>query len=141
MALKIIDENEEEYKRFKELEKDLEAILKKSHLPKGCYLVAVVNEEETKMKSYRVWTSNTTIDIEAKTFTFVRDELPKIVFVDTMNRAIAEFYCNAIAGWAELDAIGDIEPKYIVKLPYMVDTDMAKALANSVFGNATSPIV
>ena len=98
------------------------------------------------MKNYRVWTANTTIDIEAKTIIFVHDEPPKIRFVDNKDHALAEFYCNGIAGWAEFDAcvadanhsyfIGDMESKYIVKFPYMVDTDMAKvkALANSVFG-------
>ena len=44
----IIDKNEEEYKRFQELEKDLETILKKSNLPKGCYYFIIESEVENE---------------------------------------------------------------------------------------------
>ena len=68
------------------------------------------------MKSYRVWTANSgVIVINAKTIniiyaehdSYLNDKPIKIIFIDNKDHIIAEFYCDMISGWAELECIAD----------------------------------
>ena len=50
-----------------------------------------------------------TVDIDAKNIQIVslNDKPLKIKFVDDDNYTLAEFYCDQISGWAQVDCITD----------------------------------
>ena len=63
-----------------------------------------------KTKKYRVWISHSCpVDIEAKNIKIISidDEPKKIIFLGNDHYTIAEFYCDMISGWAELECIAD----------------------------------
>lgn len=63
-----------------------------------------------KDKRYRVWmTQCYTVDIDAKEIQIIslNDKPLKIKFVGENDYMLAEFYCDMISGWAEVDCITD----------------------------------
>ena len=63
-----------------------------------------------KDKRYRVWmTQCYAVDIDAKEVQIVSlsDKPLKIRFVGENDYTLAEFYCNMINGWAQVDCITD----------------------------------
>ena len=63
-----------------------------------------------KNKKYRVWmTQCCAVDIDAKEVQIVslNDKPLKIKFVGENDYTLAEFYCNMIGGWAQVDCITD----------------------------------
>ena len=63
-----------------------------------------------KNKRYRVWmTQCYAVDIDAKEIQIVshNDKPLKIKFVDENDYTLAEFYCDMISGWAQVDCITD----------------------------------
>ena len=63
-----------------------------------------------KNKRYRVWTANGCVtDIEAKVIQIISlDDKPlKIRFVGENDYLLAEFYCDMISGWAEVNCLVD----------------------------------
>ena len=57
------------------------------------------------MKRYRVWIKDTFVDITAECMEMYSvDKKPvKIRFYDNDENVIAEFYCDNICGWAEVN--------------------------------------
>ena len=63
-----------------------------------------------KDKRYRVWmTQCYSVDIDANDIQIVSlsDKPLKIKFVDENDYTLAEFYCDMISGWAQVDCITD----------------------------------
>ena len=63
-----------------------------------------------KNKRYRVWmTQGYAVDIDAKDIQMVslNDKPSKIKLVGENDYTIAEFYCDMISGWAQLDCVID----------------------------------
>lgn len=62
-----------------------------------------------KNKRYRVWMQCYVVDIDAKEVQIVslNDKPLKIKFVGEDNYTLAEFYCDMISGWAQVDCITD----------------------------------
>ena len=63
-----------------------------------------------KDKRYRVWmTQCYSVDIDANDIQIVslNDKPLKIKFVDENDYTLAEFYCDMISGWAQVDCITD----------------------------------
>lgn len=61
-----------------------------------------------KNKQYRVWiTQGYSVDIDAKEIQIVtlHDRPLKIEFVGENNCILAEFYCDMINGWAQINCI------------------------------------
>lgn len=61
-----------------------------------------------KNKMYRVWmTQCYAVDIDAKEIQIVslNDKPLKIKFVGENDYTLAEFYCDMISGWAQVDCI------------------------------------
>ena len=61
-------------------------------------------------KRYRVWmTQFQVVDIDAKEIHIVslNDKPVKIKFVGEDDYTLAEFYCDMISGWAQIDCIPD----------------------------------
>ena len=67
-----------------------------------------------KNKRYRVWmTQCYAVDIDAKEIQIVslNDKPLKIKFVGENDYTLAEFYCDMISGWAQVDCITDYTDK------------------------------
>ena len=63
-----------------------------------------------KNKRYRVWmTQCYAVDIDAKEIQIVshNDKPLKIKFVDENDYTLAEFYCDMISGWAQVNCLTD----------------------------------
>ena len=80
-----------------------------------------------KTKKYRVWISHSCpVDIEAKNIKIISidDEPKKIIFLGNDHYTIAEFYCDMISGWAQIDSIIDynIEKENKMKLQEVIET-------------------
>ena len=63
-----------------------------------------------KDKRYRVWMANYhVVDIDAKEIQIVslNDKPLKIKFVGENDYTLAEFYCDMISGWAQVDCLTD----------------------------------
>jgi hypothetical protein len=63
-----------------------------------------------KNKRYRVWMANYhVVDIDAKEIQiiYLNDKPLKIKFVGEDDYTLAEFYCDMISGWAQIDCIPD----------------------------------
>lgn len=60
-----------------------------------------------KNKRFRVWTSQYSIDIDAKKLEFVsvNDRPIKIRFLNEDDYLVAEFYCDRLDGWAEMTCL------------------------------------
>lgn len=66
-----------------------------------------------KNKRYRVWmTQCYAVDFEAKDIQIIslNDKPLKIKFVGENDYTLAEFYCDMISGWAQVDCIVDYTP-------------------------------
>lgn len=62
------------------------------------------------MRSYRIWKQDsmfTDIKAEGMEMTVVDNKPVKIRFYDNDEIIIAEFYCDSICGWAQLDHVVD----------------------------------
>ena len=71
---------------------------------------AIGRKREMKNKKYRVWmTQCYSVDIDAEEVQIVSlDDKPlKIKFVCGYDYTLAEFYCDRISGWAQVDCIVD----------------------------------
>lgn len=63
-----------------------------------------------KNKRYRVWMTQFQVtDIDAKEIQIIslNDKPLKIKFVGEDDYTLAEFYCDMISGWAQIDCISD----------------------------------
>ena len=63
-----------------------------------------------KNKRYRVWMTHCdSVDIDAKEIQIcsINDKPLKIRFVDENEYTLAEFYCDMISGWAQVDCLAN----------------------------------